>query len=116
MLISTRATGRGWNCLLSYERLLRMTRSVIPPIEAREGGAREEIARRLPVIPGGGYREWISTKASVGELLVDGRSQLVETVVDRHFLGDHLLERFSPQRGDVEEQRLRREVDLRTGR
>src|SRR5437016_4949386 len=46
------------------------------------------------------------------QLLVDARSQLVEAFVDRNLFGDHLLQRFGPQGGDVEEQRLRGEIDL----
>ena len=42
--------------------------------------------------------------------------QLVEAFVDRHFLGHHLLQRLRPLGGQVEEQRLRREVDLRARR
>ena len=50
------------------------------------------------------------------QLLVDIGGELVEAFIDRQFLGHHLLECLRPLGGEVEEQRLRREVDLRPWR
>ena len=46
------------------------------------------------------------------QLLVHFGRHLVQALVDRNFLGDHLLQVLGPQGREVEEQRLGGEVDL----
>src|SRR5436309_1841584 len=57
-----------------------------------------------------------SAEPGLLQLPVDAVGELVEALVDRDLLGHHLLQRGCPFGGQVEEQRLRREVDLRARR
>src|SRR5687767_11057405 len=57
-----------------------------------------------------------TAQPGVLQLLVDTGGELVQPLVHRHFLGHHLLQRLRPLGGEVEEQRLGREVDLGAGR
>src|SRR4051812_29293476 len=57
-----------------------------------------------------------SAETSLLELPVDAVGEFVEPFVDTDFLRYHLLQRCRPFGRQIKEQRLRREVDLRTGR
>src|SRR6187397_2250897 len=57
-----------------------------------------------------------SAETSVLQLLVDVRGKLVEAFIYGHLFSHHLLQRLRPQRREIEEQRLGREVDLRARR
>src|SRR5690348_1544602 len=46
-----------------------------------------------------------STEAGLLELAIDALGELVETFVDGHLLGDHLLQRCRPLGCQIEEQR-----------
>src|SRR5579864_7541560 len=54
----------------------------------------------------------LSSKTCLLELTVDAVGELVQAFVDGNLLRDHLLQGGGPFGGQVEEQRLRREVDL----
>src|SRR3546814_13661709 len=61
--------------------------------------------------------DWSSDVCSSDlELPVHAVRQLVEALVDGNLVGDHLLQARRPLGGQVEEQRLGGEVDLRARR
>src|SRR6266851_10528832 len=61
------------------------------------------------------FKPSASAKSRLLQLAIDAVRKLVEAFVDADLLRDHLLQRCGPLGRQVEEQRLRREVDLGTG-
>src|SRR5437868_5216047 len=58
----------------------------------------------------------VSAESGGLQLAIDAVGEPVEPLVDANLLRDHLLQRGRPLSGQIEEQRLRSEVDFRAGR
>src|SRR5437870_8199908 len=58
----------------------------------------------------------VLAQPSLLQLTIDAVGELVEPFIDGNLLRDHLLQGSRPFGRQIKEQRLRREVDLRTGR
>src|SRR5437868_13993530 len=58
----------------------------------------------------------VSAESGGLQLAIDAVGELVESLVDANLLRNHLLQRGRPFGGQIEEQGLRRKIDLRAGR
>src|SRR6476660_9775557 len=92
----------------SWRRRFKRSRHAAGP-EGLVPGRQPVMVRR------NGYHARTLAEAGLLQLTIDAVRELVESFVDADLLSNHLLQRRSPFGRQIEEQRLRREVDLRTG-